>query len=181
MADPFTTTIEKLRGTGFFEFLLPFMLTAAIFYGLLRKSKIFGEPEKNVAVNGIVALTAAFMVWSYPVLAGVSFVDKFPVFFTQAMSAMLVMMVGLLITSMFVPPDLPEKITKMLDKRLWIVLVLGILIGGGILISSGLINLFFPTGPTFGGVSEDVIMTVSVVILFFVTILIMAWSGGGGK
>lgn len=32
MADPFTNAIQRLKGTGFFEFLLPFMLTAAIFY-----------------------------------------------------------------------------------------------------------------------------------------------------
>jgi len=181
MVDPFTTTIEKLRVTGFFEFLLPFMLTAAIFYGLLRKSQIFGPPERNVAVNAIVALTAAFMVWSYPVLAGVSFVDKFPVFFVQAMSAMLVMLVGLLITSMLVPPDLPSKIMEKIGGKMWIILVFGILVGGGILVSSGLINVFFPTGPTFGGVSEDVVLTVSVVILFFITILILVWGGGGKK
>ncbi|MDI6798995.1 MAG: hypothetical protein QMD12_03340 [Candidatus Aenigmarchaeota archaeon] len=178
MVDPFTLTIEKLKGTGFFEFLLPFMLTAAIFYGLLRKSKIFGEPERNVAVNAIVGLTAAFMVWSYPVLAGVSFVDKFPTFFAQAMSAMLVVMVGLLITSMFVPPDLPSKIMEKIGGRLWIILVFGILVGSGILVSSGLINVFFPTGIILAGIPEDVVMTVGVIALFFITIIIMVWGGG---
>ncbi|MEM5843909.1 MAG: hypothetical protein QXX07_02650 [Candidatus Aenigmatarchaeota archaeon] len=183
MADPFTTVILKLKGTGFFEFVLPFMLTSAIFYGLLRKSQIFGDPDKNIAVNAVVALTAGFMVWAYPILAGVSFMDKLPVFFAQAMSAMLVVLVGLLTTSMFLPPDLPSKLEAKLGGRAFgIILIAGILIGGGILVASGLINIFFPAGGLeITGLSEDTILTIAIVILFFITILVMVWGGGGKK
>ncbi|MCS7105953.1 MAG: hypothetical protein NZ942_01385 [Candidatus Aenigmarchaeota archaeon] len=180
MADPFTTVILRLKGTGFFEFMLPFLLSSAIFYGLLRKSQIFGDPDKNIAVNAVVALTAGFMVWAYPILAGVSFMDKLPAFFAQAMSAMLVIIVGLLATSMFLPPDLPSKLEAKLGGRAFsIILLAGILIGGGILVSSGLINIFFPAGGFEAiGLSEDVVLTIAIVILFFVTILVMVWGGG---
>jgi hypothetical protein len=184
MTDPFTTVILKLKGTGFFEFMLPFMLTSAIFYGLLRKSQIFGDPDKNIAVNGVVALVAGFMVWAYPILAGVSLQEKLPVFFAQAMSAMLVVLVGLLATSMFLPPDLPGKLAEKLGSRAYgIILIAGILIGGAILISSGLIYVFFPAGGglEITGLSEDTILTIAIVILFFITILVIVWGGKGGK
>ncbi|MEM7825388.1 MAG: hypothetical protein QW412_00835 [Candidatus Aenigmatarchaeota archaeon] len=182
MVDPFTTVILKLKNTGFFEFMLPFMLSSAIFYGLLRKSQLFGDPDKNIAVNAVVALVAGFSVWAYPILAGVSFIDKLPAFFAQAMSAMLVVLVGLLTTGMFLPPDLPSKLGEKLGGRAYgIILITGILIGGGILITSGLINVFFPTGIIAPGVSEDTVLTIGIIILFFVTILVMVWGGGGKK
>lgn len=182
MTDPFTTTILKLKGTGFFEFLLPFMLSAAVFYGLLRKAQIFGSPERNVGVNAVVAMVAAFMVWAYPILLGVSFVEEFASFFVQATSAMLVIMVGLMISGMF----FEEGLTKYLSERLkagrgWsIVLVSTILIGGGILFTSGMINIFFPGGAFMPGIPEDVLMSLGVVLVLVITILVIVMLGSVG-
>jgi len=184
MTDPFTTTITKLRGTGFFEFLLPFMFSAAVFYGLLRKSQIFGSPDRNVGVNAIVALVAAFMVWAYPVLVGVSYVESFASFFVQATSAMLVIMVGLLISSMFFEEGLTKFISEKLKtgRGLSIVLVSSILIGGGIVFTSGMINVFFPGGGLGGGlgIPEDVIMSLGVLLVLVITVLAIVGLGGGG-
>lgn len=182
MTDPFTTTILKLKGTGFFEFLLPFMLSAAVFYGLLRKSRLFGPPERNVAVNGVVSMIAAFMVWAYPILVGVSFVENFASFFVQATSAMLVIMVGLLISGMF----FEEGLTKYLSERLkagrgWsIVLVSSLLIGGGILVTSGMINIFFPGGAMMLSIPEDVLTSLGVVLVLVITVVLIVGLGGGG-
>ncbi len=63
--------IKSLQGLGFFSFIIPFVLTTAIVYGLLRKSKIFGEPEKNVAVNATIAISIGFLVCAAPILAGI--------------------------------------------------------------------------------------------------------------
>ena len=182
MADPFTTTILKLKGTGFFEFLLPFMLSAAIFYGLLRKAQLFGPPERNVGVNGVVAMVAAFMVWAYPVLVGVSFVENFASFFVQATSAMLVIMVGLMLSGMF----FEEGLTKYLSDRLktgrgWgIVLTSSILIGGGILVTSGMLNIFFPGGGgVLPGISEDLALSIGVMLVLVITVLVIVGLGGG--
>lgn len=183
MTDPFTTTILKLKGTGFFEFLLPFMLSAAVFYGLLRKSRLFGPPERNVAVNGVVSMIAAFMVWAYPILTGVSFVENFASFFVQATSAMLVIMVGLLISGMF----FEEGLTKYLSERLkagrgWsIVLVSSLLIGGGILVTSGMINIFFPGGTLMLDIPEDVLTSLGVMLVLVITVVLIVGLGGGGS
>ena len=58
MSDLFVDVIKKLQDIGAFNFLFPYILTSAIFYGLLRKSQIFGKPDENVAVNGVIAIVA---------------------------------------------------------------------------------------------------------------------------
>ena len=181
MADPFTTTILKLKGTGFFEFLLPFIFTAAVFYGLLRKSQIFGPKEENVTVNAVIALTAAFMVWAYPVLSGVSFVEYFPAFFVQATSAMLVIMIALMISSMFLPPDLPKLLGEKIGGRGRAIIVVGsILIGGSLVVTSGMINLFFPGGGALT-MPEETLLSIGVIIVLVISVLvIVALAGAGG-
>ncbi|MDI6807290.1 MAG: hypothetical protein QMD14_05845, partial [Candidatus Aenigmarchaeota archaeon] len=62
MVSPFEAVVQRLWDLGFFTYILPYILTVAIFYGLLRKSQIFGAPEKNVAVNASVALVASLFV-----------------------------------------------------------------------------------------------------------------------
>jgi hypothetical protein len=150
--NPMELTIQKMRELGFFQFILPFIMTSAIFYGALRKSKIFGEPDKNVTVNGIVALVAAFMVWSYPVIAGVNIETQLATFFTHGMIATVAIMLGLIVSSMFMPPDLPKFLSeKFKTGRMWtVILLVGILVGVIVLISSGLIGVFLPQGISLG-------------------------------
>jgi len=169
MASPIETVILRLKDLGAFEFLFPFMLTAAIFYGLLRKSKLFGEPERNVVVNATVALVAAFMVWSYPILAGVSIQQQLATFMFQSLVALLIVMVGLMITSFF-----GEKI-GLSEKHLSIAILIMVgLIGIALLFSSGLASVFFPTtAPSFEIDEESLIALVMLVVIvaaiFFIT------------
>ncbi len=184
MASPFETVITRLQDIGAFQFLFPFMLTAAVFYGLIRKSHIFGKPEENVAVNAVVALVAAFMVWAYPILAGVDIETQLSTFFFNAAVSILTIVVGLMVAGLFFPPNLAEEIGKRLKggKSLGAILVFGILIGGGILFSSGLITVFFPqtlfSGPT--ALPSDVILTVALLgVLAVILVAIIAPFGGG--
>ncbi len=180
MANPFQTVILKLRDMGAFQFLFPFMLTSAVFYGLLRKSQIFGEPDKNISVNAVVALVASFMVWAYPILSGVNIEQELASFFMHGVSATLTIMVGLLISSMFIQPNLPKQLSEIFgDKKttFWsVVLVAALLIGGGILVSSGLINIFFPGGFS-SWLSSDTASTIMVVLLVLGVIYVIV-SGG---
>jgi hypothetical protein len=172
MADPFETVILNMQRLGFFKFLFPYMLTAAIFYGLLRKSQIFGPPERNITVNGIVALVAAFMVWSYPIISGVDIQLQLSTFFVQGTIAVLVVMVGLMITGMFAPANLPEHLSKKFGGKMWGgILVLGLLIGAGVFVSSGLMNVFFPSA-MLEEIPSDMIWTA--VFLVFMVIIVVA-------
>ncbi len=76
-ATPLNNAIEFLRAFGFFNVILPFLLVFAIVFGVLEKSKIFGEekvgkevyPRKNL--NAIVAFSIAFFVVSAANVVGV--------------------------------------------------------------------------------------------------------------
>ena len=178
MASPFEIVIGRLRDLGFFEFLLPFLLTSAIFYGLLRRSQIFGPPERNVAVNAVVALVAAFMVWAYPVLIGVNVETQLSQFFFSGMVILLTVMVFLLGISM-VPIE--GGLAKFLEQKFkgglfFTFIIVGIILSIGIVISSGLTNVFFPQN-IVGGISQDIILTIIVVVLMAVTVIGLASLG----
>lgn len=187
MASPFEMVILRLNQLGFFQFFLPFILTSAIFYGALRKSQIFGEPEKNVAVNGVISLVASMLVWSAPVILGIDIQTSLATFFVQGLAATLVIMVSLVIVGMFAPQGLSKTLAdKLGSKYLGVVLVLGLIIGFAIFISSGLINLFIPGGISGTGLGLDSDTTTLVIfaILLVVTIIFIVGGsaiGGGSK
>lgn len=183
MANMFETVILKMRETGMYQFLLPFFLSMAIFYGLLRKSKIFGNPSEVVSINAVVAIVASFMVWSAPILLGINVEQQLASFFVHGMTATLVVLVGLLVVSMFFPPDLPGELSKRLNTPKWAAafLIFGGLIATAVLLSSGLINVFLPEGMQFTGaeITDDLIAEIGVLVLLLGTVLMLVWGGGG--
>jgi hypothetical protein len=180
MASIFETVILNMRETGMFQFLLPFMLSSAIFYGMLRKSKIFGEPREVLSVNAVVALVASFMVWASPILLGIDMEMYLASFFLQGISATLVILVGLLIVSMFFPPDLGVQLAKTLNTQRVVggILIIGLLVGVGLLFSSGMINIFLPEELIGNIVSDDILISFVMVALLLGTALIIVWGGG---
>ena len=188
MASPFEAVILRLNQLGFFQFFLPFILTSAIFYGALRKSQIFGEAEKNVAVNGVISLVASMLVWSAPIILGIDIQTSLATFFVQGLAATLVIMVSLIIVGMFAPEGLSKTLAdKLGGKYLGVVLVLGLIIGFAIFISSGLINLFIPGGLSGGsfGIDSDTMTLIVFAILLVVTVILIVGSSavvsGGNK
>jgi hypothetical protein len=186
VANAFETVILKMRDLGMFQFLLPFMLTTTIFYGLLRKSKIFGEEFRAITVNAVVSLVAAFMVWSAPIILGVNIETSLASFFLQGTSATLIVLVGLLMASMFFPPDLATELQKLdaVKKHGVAILVMSILALLAITVSSGLVNVFLPQGFRFGegGTAtfwtDETISSIAMIVLLLGTVFILVWGGG---
>lgn len=183
MANVFETVILNMQESGMFQFMLPFMLSSAIFYGLLRKSQIFGDPKLSVTVNAVVALVASFMVWSAPILLGIDIETALASFFVQGMMATLVLVIGLMIVSLFFPPNLAEHLGKTLNTKTAVAgfLIFGLLIGGAIFMSSGMIYFFIPKWAFDFYMSDDLIMSIIVTILLLGTVLIIVWGGGKGS
>ena len=198
MADVFTIVIQKLHDMGVFNFLFPFMLTTAIFYGLLRKSKIFSatrktaegkEIEVSQSVNAVVALIAGFMVWAYPILQGVDVEAQLSNFFMQGTIVTLIFVISLMILGMFVPPDLPKQLQEQFfkDNRLGagLILVIALVLGVVIFITSGLVNMI--VGPVLPRInlylSNDIFLTVIVLALLIVPVIfiVRGSEGTGGK
>ena len=62
MAAGFYDLFTQLQGSGFYEFLLPFLLIFAVVFGILEKSRIFGEGAK--AINAVIALVLGLLITS---------------------------------------------------------------------------------------------------------------------
>jgi hypothetical protein len=170
MSTPFETAILKLKDLGFFQFLLPFMITAAVFYGLLRKTQLFGDPEKNITVNAIVALSASLFVWAAPIILGVDIEAHLAAFFIQGFVVTLVFIIALILAGMFFPPDLPKALGERIKTGwLWSAIVIIVLIIGVVLlVSSGLYQIIFPNVSIH--VSSDIFITIGMLILVIVVI-----------
>ncbi len=175
---PFETVILKMRDLGFFKFFFPFLLTSAIFYGLLRKSQLFGDPDKNIAVNAIIAMVASFFVWAMPVILGVDIETQLARFFAQGVGVTLAVMVALMIAGMFFPPDLAKSLSeKIKAPAFWGgVIVAGILIMVIVFVSSGLYKVLFPQGLGINW-SNDIFITLGVIILLIVTLVVIVKVG----
>lgn len=181
MSTPFEVVILKLQNMGFFTFLLPFVIVSAVLYGLLRKSQIFGPPEKNVAVNAVVSISAAFMVMASPVIAGIDITQDFARFFAQSMIVTVVLMMAILIAGMVFPPDLPKTVGDKLGGRfMGVFLVGGIIVVIALLFTSGLMNVFFPTGE-FPGLSDDTVTTIATIFILLVIVGVIVFATSRGE
>lgn len=179
MADIFTPIIQKLHELGFFKFLLPYMLTSSIFYGLLRKSEVFGRPEKNQAVNGTVALVTSLMVWAAPIIAGIDIETQLAAFFTQGLIMTLVSMVSLMIAGMFLPPNLPEVLKDAMGNWVAALIIIGIAAGIFVFLMSGLFYALF--GKVLISIPSDALWSIGAIILLILPIILIVGVGGGGE
>ncbi|MEM5843910.1 MAG: hypothetical protein QXX07_02645 [Candidatus Aenigmatarchaeota archaeon] len=174
MADLFTPIIEQLDKLGFFNFFFPWLVTLAIMYAILQKSKILGE---SALINGVVALSIAFLVFAFPVLSGFSFALPLSTLFTQTTSILLFFFVGFLLASLFYP-NLTQFLIQQFTRRttLYAMVALGI----ALFITSGLVGTFWaqatkPPEPGKAALPSDVIY-LTVGIILFVVVLIIAGS-----
>ncbi len=183
MANVFEQVIIKMIDVGMFQFMLPFMMTSAIVYGLLRKSQILGSPKESVTINATVSLVIAFMVWASPIILGVDIETRLAAFFVQGISVTLVVMVALMIIGMMLPPDLPSQLKDIFkgnNKIMTGILVSGLLIGLILVVSSGLIDIYFPNVSSGGSLnlSDETITTFGVFLLLAGSVLVFIKLSG---
>lgn len=144
MANPFTTLVSNLNNLGFFDFLLPFILTFAILWGLLLKTKVLGE---NQRVNGTVSLVVAFFVIGFggPALGS---------FFTTLFGYAVVVLAVILIIALFFGMSGFEW-GKVLDPK----------VGGIILVGVGIILFFVAAGSLGVRAGSGVIEIIFIIIV----------------
>ena len=175
MAGPFEIVVQKLIDLGFYNFLFPFIITAAIFYALLRRAKIFGE---SLTVNAVISISIAFLIFGYPVIAGVSLTTPLSTFFTQATVWLLIVFVGAIIASLFYP-NFSEMLIKQFTHRttFYAMIVLGI----ALFVTSGLLTVFTTPPPTTPGAPPgpptDVILIAAGLIIFIVLLFVASAIG----
>lgn len=174
MATFFETAILKLQQLGFFKFLLPFILTAAIIYGGLRRAQLFGDPDKNIAINAVIAFVVSLFVWAAPIILGIDIETKLSAFFIQGFSVSLIALFALILAGMFFKPDLAKDLAeKIKGPYFWGGLIIVVLfIGGVILVSSGLSTVLFPRGIGVR-ISSDLVSSVVALIALVAVIFVV--------
>lgn len=167
----FEEAIKTLIDLGFYKFVLPFVIVAAIMYAILRKTHMLGD---SPVINGVVSLSVAFFIFGLPILTGSDLVKPLSNFFTQTMVVILIISFGLLITGLFVP-NLMGKMGEWMTGGgiVWWMIILVLILAA----TSGL--FFFITSPIAeaAGGAGKIVLIIFLLILF----LIMAALIGGGK
>jgi len=180
VASLFEPVVRFMIEKGFYSFLFPWIITSAILYGLLRKSKIFGE---SAAVNGAISISVAFLIMGFPLIAQFNLALPFSTFFVQATVFFLILVVGLLFASLFYP-DLTKFLMEKFTRRttLGILIILGI----AIFITSGLVGVFTfsltaPPEPGKPSPPLDFTILAGGVIIFMVLIVVAGSIVMGGE
>lgn len=178
MANTFDAVFSRLTSLGFFDIAI-FMLVTAIFYGLLRKSKILGE---SPVVIGTVSLSIGLLLIAFRFVTGMNILTPLATMFAQWTSVLLIFLFGFIGASLFYP-DMLSWLPKAFHSRGMLVIL--IVIGLAIMITSGLVTTFLatssqPTPPGTIPIPTDTIIIIAGVIIFMVLIIVASSLGGGG-
>ncbi len=148
MANPFEALVTNLNALGFFGFLLPWIFTFAVLFGLLLKSKAFSE---NKRIIGVISLVVAFFVVGFggPAIA---------VFFSSLFGLAAVVLAGILVIVLFLAMS-GTDISKITENKAVAYAIVGI----------GIVVFFTAAGALGIQLSES-----SVAIIFMLLILIVA-------
>lgn len=173
--------IAQGKEFGIFQFYLPFVLTFAIIYGLLRKTKIFGELRQ---IDVIIALAAALYVMAMSPAGPIAM--DLTTFLTGLFGGTLIIVVTLLAILM-----VANMIAPLGFKSMWMVVGLAVALVLGIFIASGG-GAFFPgivvgvpqwTAPVFPavGLTTSDLAIIALVVFTGLIIWYLAKPGEEGR
>ncbi len=169
MVNPFELAAQKMAELGFFNFVIPFFITLAVFYGLLKKANFF-----SVGINAVIAFSVSFFIWGFWITTSVDIGGPLSKFFTQISLIILLGLFALVGASLFYP-----DFNKALEDAfrggafVWIVLTIFILI---FFITSGLGNVL-GVGGLLGSSAGVMVL---VLFFLFLGVLIASLVGAGG-
>ena len=176
MVNPFYIVSQKLAELGIFSFFLPWIITAAVFWGLLKRSKIF----ESELVNAILSISISFLIWGYLVLPIATQIWSYlATFIMQGLVVIIVFLVALLGASLFYP-KFGEFLAESFKNRTMIWVFLAIFFGG-LFFTSGLYQVLIPRGGPSGtsyDVSSMIIMLVILMIGILIVVAIQKGLGG---
>jgi hypothetical protein len=182
--------IKALQTQGVFEIYLPFLLTFAIFYGLLRKIGIFkvvtgqtgqqGQQEDSTAnkISAVIAFVAAMYITIFSP-AAIPISKFFANFFTQSSVAIVVLMVSIMLLAMVFSLSFLQPKQYNLQELGWLkylhwIVLAALLIVVGMFVSSGGVQLFanvLPPGSMISG--EDLALGLLIVFTLIVIMQII--------
>ena len=175
MANIFQIAVERLVDLGFYNFLLPFILFTTVLYAVLRKTQMLGD---SPIIHGIVSVTAGLFVFGTPVILGADLSGGLTAFLTQGVIMILVVVVGLLIGSFFVP-NLTEKLPEIFQKGgpvAWIVwATVGLAAAFGLF---SFVQKPIQKALSLANIPGELITITVVLAIIFIVFMIVAMAGG---
>lgn len=165
MSNIFQVIAEKFGELGFYNFFLPWLITLAVIWGLLKKSKLFDSPS----VSAVISLSVSTLVWGF--LVGVSGTDisgPMSTFITQIALIIIGLMFVVIGGSLFYP-DIFEAISEWVKNQAMLTLFLIIVVVLALI--SGMFKVIF-TG--IAGISRNILGLIFMAVLFMLAIMLLA-------
>ena len=170
MVSPFEMAAQKISELGFFNFVLPFFITGAVFYGLLRRSNLF-----STGINVTISLSISLFLWGYLVTtSALEIGTPMAKFFTQITMVILLFLFAIVASSLFIP-ELNESLKSAFPGGtfIWVMVIIFAII---FFVTSGLGNL---TGipQALHGPAGSIVL---IMFFLFIGTLIAVFVGRGG-
>lgn len=174
--------VPFLKEVGIYEYYLPFVILFSLIFGLLNKSKIFGDDKKAKNLNIIISLAAAFYIMAYSPL-GVTLTSFFANLFTELAVMLVTILAFMMIVALLIPITGKDKME--FPKAAKYIGIFGVLIAAGIYLSSGGLAIFpglqEASLPGLGIDPQDLTIIVLIASIVFVAWWISRDEEGSGK
>ncbi|MCS7134921.1 MAG: hypothetical protein NZ893_00575 [Candidatus Aenigmarchaeota archaeon] len=128
MANPFRVLVERLAETGIYDFLLPMIIFWAIMYGLLRKSKIFGDAE---AIYAVLTFAFSLFIWGYAATLPEMSIGRPLSFFTAQFFVIVLVFLFSFVAASIAYPNFTDALKVAFEGKttlLWVFLVIFIIL-----------------------------------------------------
>ena len=181
------------QSVGLFEFYLPFVLSFAILYGILRKAKIFGDNRTGKTTDLVVSLILSLFVIGYTPVGG-ALATFFGTMFTGTVTLIVTLLGTIMILYVLgrvIEVDIPGKRSSWKWGAALIAVTL--LVAAAAFVSAGGLSFFGASVPSIGSPSfslpslpsvnitaEDIVIFGGFV-LFIAAVIWMATDKGEGK
>jgi len=193
----FEDLIATGMGLGIFDLFLPFVLSWAIIYGIMRKVSIFGDEKVGRTTDLIVSIVLSLLIIGYTPV-GITLAAFFGTMFTGTVM-IVVTLLGTIMVLYVLGKMLGIDIISERESKRWkaVVLILAIVLAAAAFLYSGGLSFFggvgipgigtsisLPALPSLNISLEDAVVFGSIVLVLAVIIYISSEEGGkdkGGK
>lgn len=166
--NPIELFINELIKIGFFPYIIILLIVTPIVYGLLRRSRIFGDPKESVSINASISIGIALLVMASPVLLGIDLQTQLTKFFLFT-TLMLFIILSFIFALSFIAPE--GDITRLFEKTIGrkisvfpIIFIIVLIIIFSMFITSGVLSFFGTTTQTFS--SKEFLPILILIIIF---------------
>jgi hypothetical protein len=172
--DGLTGILNSWADLGLFSYGLPFLLIFAVVYGILSKTNILGEQNKNKGVNSVIAIAVALLALQWDIVP-----NFFATIFPYAGVGLAVLLVILILMGLFGGGKFVDDHNK-LTAMGWIFFTIGVVIALMVIIPS-LTDFSFAGGAWWSEYGSGLVAILIVGLLVWLTVGSKSDDNPGGQ